>query len=99
MDKNMFKMRKFEKKDTSTFKCPNCGTKVLKATGYCLKCKKKVKPAKKESVSRYCEIWRTQDNKWYVSLSEKEYGTESSANPDGFFVDNSGSTYKRNPIL
>lgn len=25
-----------------TFKCPKCGTKVLKQTGYCLKCKKKV---------------------------------------------------------
>jgi predicted DNA-binding WGR domain protein len=32
-----------------TFKCPECGTKVLKATGYCGKCKKKVeeKGAKK----------------------------------------------------
>ena len=28
-----------------TFKCPNCGTKVLKNTGYCLKCKEKVKEA------------------------------------------------------
>lgn len=27
-----------------TFKCPTCGTKVLKQTGYCVKCKKKVKP-------------------------------------------------------
>jgi len=26
-----------------TFKCPNCGTKVLENTGYCLKCKEKVK--------------------------------------------------------
>lgn len=26
-----------------TMKCPTCGTKVLKATGYCLKCKKKIK--------------------------------------------------------
>lgn len=25
-----------------TFKCPECGTKVLKQTGYCVKCKKKV---------------------------------------------------------
>ena len=29
----------------STFKCPTCGTKVLENTGYCLKCKKKVKKA------------------------------------------------------
>ena len=28
-----------------TFKCPNCGTKVLENTGYCLKCKEKVKKA------------------------------------------------------
>ncbi len=27
-----------------TFPCPNCGTKVLKNTGYCVKCKKKVEP-------------------------------------------------------
>jgi len=29
--------------ENGTFKCPTCGTKVLKNTGYCLKCKKKVK--------------------------------------------------------
>ena len=28
--------------NTSTFPCPECGTKVLENTGYCLKCKKKV---------------------------------------------------------
>ena len=27
-----------------TYKCPTCGTKVLKTTNYCLKCKKKVSP-------------------------------------------------------
>jgi len=27
-----------------TFPCPTCGTKVLEATGFCVKCKKKVKP-------------------------------------------------------
>lgn len=27
----------------ATMKCPTCGTNVLKATGYCLKCKKKIK--------------------------------------------------------
>ena len=30
---------------TGTFECPNCGSKVLKNTGYCLKCKEKVKEA------------------------------------------------------
>jgi len=29
----------------NTFKCPECGTKVLQQTGYCVKCKKKVKEA------------------------------------------------------
>jgi predicted RNA-binding Zn-ribbon protein involved in translation (DUF1610 family) len=28
-----------------TFKCPECGTNVLQQTGYCVKCKKKVKQA------------------------------------------------------
>jgi predicted RNA-binding Zn-ribbon protein involved in translation (DUF1610 family) len=32
-----------EADDTSTFKCPECGTKVLSNTGFCVKCKKKVK--------------------------------------------------------
>jgi predicted RNA-binding Zn-ribbon protein involved in translation (DUF1610 family) len=30
---------------TGTFKCPECGTGVLENTGYCVKCKKKVKEA------------------------------------------------------
>jgi hypothetical protein len=30
-----------EKATTATAKCPECGTKVLKATGYCVKCDKK----------------------------------------------------------
>lgn len=35
-------------------KCPDCGSKVLKATGYCLKCKKKIKgdDKKKEEVKK-----------------------------------------------
>ena len=28
-----------------TFDCPDCGTSVLENTGYCVKCKKKVKKA------------------------------------------------------
>ena len=31
----------------ATFPCPTCGTKVLEAAGFCVKCKKKVKPGKK----------------------------------------------------
>lgn len=32
-----------------TFKCPECGTKVLEQTGYCVKCKKKVKKGLSEA--------------------------------------------------
>jgi len=31
-----------EEKKSGTFKCSICGSKVLKNTGYCVKCKKKV---------------------------------------------------------
>lgn len=29
-------------RNNDTFKCPECGTKVLDNTGYCVKCQKKV---------------------------------------------------------
>lgn len=35
--------KKEEEKKTGTFKCPDCGGKVLSNTSYCLSCKKKVK--------------------------------------------------------
>lgn len=35
---------------TGTFKCPECGTKVLENTGYCVKCQKKVKQAQWETL-------------------------------------------------
>ena len=34
--------------ESETFKCPNCGSKVLKNTGYCLSCKKKVAEPEKD---------------------------------------------------
>ena len=38
-----------------TFPCPTCGTKVLEQTGYCVKCKKKVKPgAAKKAAEETC---------------------------------------------
>jgi len=38
-----------EEKKIGTFKCPECGSKVLKNTSYCVKCKKKViDPAEKD---------------------------------------------------
>ena len=46
-----------------TFKCPDCGTKVLDQTGYCVKCKKKVKEAKEMTAAapqmgKGTPIWR-----------------------------------------
>lgn len=38
-----------------TFKCPECGSKVLEATGYCVKCEKKVKKAGSHDVARYTD--------------------------------------------
>jgi uncharacterized OB-fold protein len=38
--KDFFK--KLNEEDEKTFRCPNCGSKVLKKTKYCVKCKKKV---------------------------------------------------------
>lgn len=35
---------KKEAAKAETFECPKCGSKVLKKTGYCVKCKEKVKP-------------------------------------------------------
>ena len=32
-------------------KCPDCGSKVLKATGYCLSCKKKIKGSEKKEAA------------------------------------------------
>lgn len=40
-----------------TFKCPECGTKVLKQTGYCVKCKKKVKKAHEEAEDYLTDNW------------------------------------------
>ncbi len=48
------------KENNDTFKCPTCDSKVLVNTGYCLKCKKKVKPSKKEAfenVERERLVW------------------------------------------
>jgi hypothetical protein len=46
---NSNKIKKIAEKmieSADTFKCPNCGTKVLQTTGYCVKCKKKVSSKK-----------------------------------------------------
>lgn len=47
--------------ESDTFKCPDCGKKVLKKTGYCLSCKKKVEEPKKED-SKKEELEKTQEN-------------------------------------
>ena len=40
-------MKRIEKADTATAKCPECGGKYVKATKYCPSCKKKVKESEK----------------------------------------------------
>ena len=40
------------KRNNKTFKCPECGSKVLEQTGYCVKCKKKVKKARRRLSKR-----------------------------------------------
>ena len=45
-----------EKATTATFKCPECGTKVLSATNYCVKCGKKVKPKSEKSQKKESAI-------------------------------------------
>jgi hypothetical protein len=42
--------KKKKKKKVEMAECPKCGTKVLKQTGYCLKCKKKTLKASEEVV-------------------------------------------------
>lgn len=46
-DEDLEKRIKVESK-AKTFECPKCGTKVLEQTGYCVKCKAKVKKASEE---------------------------------------------------
>jgi len=43
--------KRFGKKTTKTFPCPECGTKVLENTKYCMKCKKKVEKTAKKLVA------------------------------------------------
>ena len=63
-------------KGADTFKCPSCGTKVLKQTGYCVKCKKKVKPKEaSESVS---------EDEQFVG-DPKTHGTEK-PRPGGYTI-------------
>ena len=50
-----------------TFKCPDCGTKVLEQTGYCVKCKKKVKQAGEEEVEE-----KAKDEKAPEACGDKE---------------------------
>jgi DNA-directed RNA polymerase subunit RPC12/RpoP len=45
-----------EKEAAETFKCPGCGGKVLAKTGYCVKCKTKVKPSGKKAAEESKEM-------------------------------------------
>ena len=59
-------------------KCPDCGSKVLKATGYCLSCKKKIKGGekkdddKKEDKKEYKKEDKKEDKKDDNNKKEKE---------------------------
>ena len=54
------------KKAAETFKCPNCGGKVLEKTKYCVKCKKKVE------ASITASPWEPMRNDVNVSMRNKE---------------------------
>lgn len=59
---DMLDLTRSLKSDSKTFKCPNCGTPVLKQTGYCVKCKKKVKEAAQKIASDQDDPWFTIDH-------------------------------------
>ena len=61
---------------TGTFKCPNCGTKVLENTGYCVKCEKKVKQAVGESRLRKWEDLTEKFRHYYPRWEVSELPTE-----------------------
>lgn len=53
-----------------TFECPECGTKVLKQTGYCVKCKKKVKSKAAASEEEISSETVVLEDKWTREASE-----------------------------
>jgi len=57
-----------EKEAAETMKCPTCGSKVLKATKYCVKCKKKIgeKAASEEEEGKTEETVEANDNQTIV---------------------------------
>lgn len=78
------KKKKKEAADTSTFKCPDCGGKVLTNTEYCVSCKKKVKnKSKKEDDNKDDGEEKKDDKKKEESLLEK------------FFRQNMASLFKQ----
>lgn len=71
------KVIKIIEADKGTAKCPTCGGKYLKATGYCVKCKKKVKEeadtSLEESYNGYSNYETWSVDLW-VSNDENIYG-------------------------
>jgi len=76
-----------KKKNTDTFNCPECGSKVLVNTEYCTKCDKKVENPnrKKDSVQEAIqnndeidvkEYFESADLQNAVALMAQEYGAE-----------------------
>lgn len=69
-----------------TFKCPECGSKVLDQTSYCVKCKKKVKKAATRPLAAAnfaSEMSRIKG----VSESMVNDSAKLSSNPDVYEVD------------
>lgn len=66
------------KKKAKMVKCPQCGGKVLEATGYCLKCKKKIKDMKvKKKKADDQEGWSDElDNAVTAAIVSDVTGTE-----------------------
>lgn len=60
---------------TETFKCPECGTGVLKNTGYCVKCKEKVKASsiKVAAAGPYTLLLQLQDDVRRGRLNDEHY--------------------------
>ena len=69
-----------------TFKCPECGTKVLENTSYCVKCKKKVKKAATRPNGAYHFANEMKRIKGVDSVDVNDFAKLSS-NPDVYEVD------------
>ena len=59
--------------NNGTFKCPECGSKVLENTGYCVKCKKKVEQASKKKLTAKVDLKTLKSNAKKISTDVKKH--------------------------